>query len=76
MVIYYVINEFPIGSQCFHNSPIHYPIILCWKILLFVIDDETLPNFIKGKPPKKGREKETRGQGPKSRQINSLKIWW
>jgi hypothetical protein len=32
-----------------------------------------MPNFIKRKHPKKGREKETRGQGPKSRQASSLK---
>jgi hypothetical protein len=62
MVIYYVINVFPIGSQCFHNSPIHYPIILCWKILLFVIDDETMPNFIKGKHPRKGEKKKQGGK--------------
>jgi hypothetical protein len=27
--------------------------------------DKTLPNFIKRKHPTKGREEETRGQGPK-----------
>jgi hypothetical protein len=31
--------------------------------------DETLPNFRK-ETPKKGRENETRGKGPKSRQAN------
>ncbi len=37
------------------------------------IDDETLPNLMKKKAPKKGQEKETRGQGPKSRWSNSQK---
>jgi hypothetical protein len=32
-----------------------------------------LPNFIKKKAPKKGREKETKGQGPKSSQANNPK---
>jgi hypothetical protein len=32
-----------------------------------------MPNFLKRKHPKTGREKETRGQGPKSRQASSLK---
>jgi hypothetical protein len=32
-----------------------------------------MPNFIKRKHPKKRREKETRGQGPKSSQASSLK---
>jgi hypothetical protein len=34
--------------------------------------DETLPNFIKRKHPRKG-EKKKQGQGPKSRQANSPK---
>jgi hypothetical protein len=33
-------------------------------------NDETLPNFIKRKHPRKGEKK---GQGPKSRQANSPK---
>jgi hypothetical protein len=36
-------------------------------------DDETMQNFINRKHPKKGREKETRAQGRKSRQANSPK---
>jgi hypothetical protein len=35
-------------------------------------NDETLPNFIKRKHPRK-REKKKHGHGPKSRQANSPK---
>jgi hypothetical protein len=37
------------------------------KDMLF---DETLPNFIKRKHPRKGEKKKQRGQRPKSRQAN------
>jgi hypothetical protein len=40
--------------------------------MYFGKDDETLPNFIKRKQPRKG-EKKNQGQGPKSRQANSPK---
>jgi hypothetical protein len=33
-------------------------------------NDETLPNFIKRKHPKKAREKRNKGQGPKSKQAS------
>jgi hypothetical protein len=33
-------------------------------------NDETLPNFIKRKHPKKGREKKNNGQGRKSKQAS------
>jgi hypothetical protein len=33
---------------------------------VFPIDDETLPNFIKRKHPRKGEKKETRGRQPNS----------
>jgi hypothetical protein len=45
-----------------------------WKLTLsyhILQCDETLPNSIKKKAPKKLRENETRGLGPKSRQANS-----
>jgi hypothetical protein len=32
-----------------------------WDLRLGQLIDETLPNFVKKKAPKKGREKETRG---------------
>jgi len=34
-------------------------------------NDETLPNFIKRKHPKKGREKRNKGLGQKSKQASS-----
>jgi hypothetical protein len=33
--------------------------------------DETLPNFIKRKHPRKGERKRNKGQGPKSKQANT-----
>jgi hypothetical protein len=65
------------SSSWFCSSPWffffpHHPFLL-W---LVVLDDETLPTFIKKKAPKKGREKETRGkdqsqgkQAAKKRQV-------
>ncbi len=41
-------------------------------VYVFGKDDETLPNFMKRKHPRKG-EKKNQGPGPKSRQANSPK---
>jgi hypothetical protein len=43
-----------------------------WDLRLDQLFDETLPNFIKKKAPKKGRERNKRFV-PKSRQANSPK---
>jgi hypothetical protein len=45
---------------------------LAQLVYVFGKDDETLPNFIKRKHPRKG-EKKNQGQGPKSKQTNNPK---
>jgi hypothetical protein len=43
------------------------------QTLFYPNDDETLPNFIKRKHPRKGEKRRNNGQGPKSRQANNPK---
>jgi hypothetical protein len=62
------------------NPPLDTVKVPMWVLLVhpshlvyvFGKDDETLPNSIKRKHPKKG-EKKNQGQGPKSRQANNPK---